>query len=259
MSWVPNGPRFVFAPRKVDFLRLSRRNEEGRQSLVARIAIEPGTPGTIYAVVRPTRGNVYTPDSFDLVRSSEAGTPNEDWVSIVGGLQQDNPQLDPSWVAIDPVTPSTIYMGTWNDQSVYVSADRGTTWSAPVSLGAHIRKLVIDPRTAGSSTSTVIFAVTDQGLFRSANSGAGGTWTNVLAEDVRSFCASMPAGGPDAYYAGVFQKGLFAASDPTAPANWTNLNMARSACRLLIQRRRTSASSMPISVRSSPPASTSCF
>jgi hypothetical protein len=184
--------------------------------LVARIAIEPGMPGTIYAVVRPSSGGV------SVYRSSYAGTSNETWKSIVDGLQQSNPNLDPSCVAVDPVTPSRIYMGSWMDQSVYVSATRGDSWAPGVLLGARVRKLVIDPRTAGSPTSTTLYAATDAGVYRSSDSGS--TWTNVLSGDVWSFCASMPMGGPDAYYAGVYQSGLYTTANPTG--TWTNLNAA---------------------------------
>ena len=216
MSWLPNGPKFVFAPRDSSFRRLSRRNEWGAQGLVARIAIEPGNPTTIYAVVRPAIGNV------GLFRSTGAGTPAEDWISIIDGLQQGNPLIDPSCVAIDPVTPSTIFMGSCYDGSVYVSTNRGDSWAPGVQLGAQIRKLVIDPRTAGNPAATVLYAATDQGVFRSADSG--GSWTNVLGGDVWSFSASMPVGGPDAYYAGVLRSGLFSAADPTG--SWSNLNTA---------------------------------
>ena len=168
MSWRPIGPRFVFSPRDTDFLRVSRRNEIGEQGLVARIAIEPGNAQTIYSVVRPDSGGA------GLFRSSNAGTPQEDWISIVDQLQQANPQIDPSCVAVNPATPSTIWMGTWDNQSVYTSLDRGDSWAMPVSIGGKVRKLLIDPRTAGNPAATVIFAATDQGVFRSADSGV--TW-----------------------------------------------------------------------------------
>ena len=182
--------------------------------MVGRIAIEPGDPGTIYCVVRPDSGGV------GLFRSSNAGTPTEDWVSIVDQLQQSDPEIDPSCVAVNPVTPSTIYVGTWGYQSIFISLDRGAHWGPPLSVGARIRKLVVDPRTAGNPATTVLFAATDQGLFRSGDSGA--TWTNVLSGDVRSFSAFMPQMGTDVYYAGVLRSGLFTATDPTGP--WTNLN-----------------------------------
>jgi hypothetical protein len=82
---------------------------------------------------------------------------------------------------------------------------------------------VIDPRTAGNPAATVLCAATDQGVFRSADSG--GSWTNVLSGDVWSFSASMPTGGPDAYYAGVLRSGVFSTANPTV--TWTNLNTAR--------------------------------
>jgi len=216
MTWLPNGPNFVFAPRDSSFRRLSRRNEGGEQGLVARIAIEPGNPSIVYAVVRPTSGNE------GVFRGSGVGTSTENWTSIVDGLQQGNPEIDPSCVAVNPVTPSTIYMASYYDGSVYVSTTKGDSWAPGVYLGAQIRKLVIDPRTAGNPAATVVYAATNQGVFRSADSGA--TWTNVLAGDVWSFSATMPVGGPDAYYAGVLRSGVFTTANPTG--TWTNLNAA---------------------------------
>ena len=220
MSWLPIGPRFVFAPRDTGFQRLSRRNEWGAQAVVAKIAIEPGNPEIIYVVIRPSSGGI------GLYRSSGAGTASEDWISIVDPSQPNGlngASIGPSCVAIDPVTPSTIYMGTFEDQSIYVSLNRGQTWVRGVAVGASVRKLVIDPRTAGNPNNTVIYAATNQGLFRSPDSGMH--WVPVpglKGLDVWSFCASMPPNGPDAYYAGVFRAGLYTASDTTGL--WTNLN-----------------------------------
>lgn len=220
MSWVPLGPRFVFAPRNTNFQRPSRRNEWGAQAVVTKIAIEPGMPGTIYVVIRPSTGGV------GLYRSNYAGTPNEDWVSLVDPGQPNglNGQvISPNCIAIDPVQPSTIYVGTWDDQSVYVSTDRGQRWTRGVNLGAGVRKLLIDPRTAGTNN-TVIYAATNDGLFRSTDSGMSWHPLGLSGADIWSFCASMPVNGADAYYAGVFRKGLFTASHAAGP--WTNLNAA---------------------------------
>jgi hypothetical protein len=220
MSWIPIGPRFVFTPNDPAFKRLSRRNEQGAQAVVVRIAIEPGNPRTIYVVIRPSSGGV------GLYRSSNAGTPTEDWTSIVDPSQPNGLNgslINPSCVAINPVDPSTIYMGTWEDQSIFVSPNRGQTWGPGVGVGGRVRRLVIDPRTAGDPTHTVVYAATDQGLLRSADSGL--SWTSVpelKGLDIWSFCASMPPNGPDAYYAAAFRSGLYTASHPTGA--WTNLN-----------------------------------
>ncbi|HWX98395.1 MAG TPA: hypothetical protein VNY55_00520, partial [Mycobacterium sp.] len=216
MSWLPIGPDFVFAPRNANFRRLSRRNENGRQGLVARIAIEPGAPGTIYTVVRPTSGGV------GLFRADAAGSPGEQWTSLLDGLQQANSLVDPSFLAINPVTPTTVFLATYDDQSVYMSLDRGATWGPRLYVGGRIKKLLIDPRTASNPAATVLYAATDAGLFRSANSGS--SWTNVLDGDVWCLCATMPFGGPDGFYAGVLRSGLWFTTDPTG--SWTNLNTA---------------------------------
>jgi hypothetical protein len=46
-TWFPVGPDCVFAPRDVNFQRLSRRDEQGRQGLVNSIAIDPTDASTI--------------------------------------------------------------------------------------------------------------------------------------------------------------------------------------------------------------------
>jgi hypothetical protein len=55
-TWFPLGPDCVFAPRDVNFKRLSRRDEQGRQGLVNGIAVDPTDASTIYTTEAPTSG-----------------------------------------------------------------------------------------------------------------------------------------------------------------------------------------------------------
>jgi hypothetical protein len=49
-NWFPIGPDFVFSPRDVNFKRLSRRDDFGRQGLVNGIAVDPTDASTIGTV-----------------------------------------------------------------------------------------------------------------------------------------------------------------------------------------------------------------
>jgi hypothetical protein len=211
MSWFPIGPDFVFAPRDVNFKRLSLRNEFGQQGLVSHIAVDQTDPARLYVVVRPSSGGA------TAFRSENAGAQ---WVPIADSLQQGNPDIDPTCIAINPVHPEIVYMGTGFKKSVYVSNNHGDTWGSAHLIGTFIYKIMIDRRTASNPTTTILYAATDGGLFRSPDGGS--TWTNVLAGNVLSLVATLPDTGPADFYAGLSGVGIFHTNDPTT--TWTNLN-----------------------------------
>ena len=92
-------------------------------------------------------------------------------------------------IAVDPVNPNILYVGTGEPSEatagcgVLRSTDGGTTWSTfgqdvfvtNPSTSVVFYSIVVDQATAGSTTSTVLVAATNRGVFRSANSGQ--TWT----------------------------------------------------------------------------------
>src|SRR2546427_11525970 len=98
-------------------------------------------------------------------------------------------------LAVDPIAPSIVYAGTgemhfagdsYYGCGVLRSTDGGVTWTqlggsifdTPAG-GAHMAKIVVDPATAGSATSSTVFAATSFGLYKSTNSG--GNWSQVVA------------------------------------------------------------------------------
>ena len=240
MGWFPVGPAFVFAPRDPDYRRLSRRNEKGRQTIVTDLAVDPtfdpsvpGAKATIYVAEGRSLGGLW--------RSDEDGAT---WVPIGDALQQQlkNPYILPSCVAVNPSHPEIIYVGTsggggWPGPfGTFVSTDRGNpgSWSATSSIPpgvGNFRKIVVDARTAANPSTTVLYAATDGGVLRSANGGQTWGTTPVVAGFVRGLAAFFdPATGAAHVYAAVWgaarslNLGLYYASDPSAPANWSNLN-----------------------------------
>jgi hypothetical protein len=87
-------------------------------------------------------------------------------------------------LAIDPVTPNTMYLATGDGDAgdtycigVLKSTDGGATWNAtglvfPVSSGYVMRRLIIDPLNP-----LVLFAATNGGIYRTINGGT--SWTQV--------------------------------------------------------------------------------
>jgi len=215
MGWFPVGPDFVFAPRNIDFRRLSRRNEMGRQGLPTSIAVDQSDPNTIYVAESPGSGG------NSAFRSRDGGGS---WTSISDALHQTDPaSSNVNCVAINPALPSRIYMAAWSG-SFYVSSDRGDTWSVGTAIPDGPSKLLIDSRTAANPATTVLLAASSSGVYRSPDGGA--TWTNVLPGNVTSLVGLTPSVGTAHFYAGIYGSGLFHATDPTAAANWTNLNGA---------------------------------
>ena len=76
-------------------------------------------------------------------------------------------------LAIDPVTPTTLYAGM-ADGRMFKSPDGGKNWIAAVAgwSSGRIQALAIDPETP-----TTLFACTARGLFKSTDGAASGPMT----------------------------------------------------------------------------------
>jgi photosystem II stability/assembly factor-like uncharacterized protein len=149
-------------------------------------------------------------------------------------------------LAVDPATPSTVYVGTAG-MGIYRSKDSGASWS-PVDTGLPdanqtVASLAVDPKAAG----TLYLGLASAGLYRSTD--GGDTWTSAFggATDGGAPDSGAPDGGSPAItpvgivvdpsgsgtvWAVDADQGLFASLDRgstwTKPPN-TNLPLGRGA------------------------------
>ncbi len=116
----------------------------GEGTTINALAVDPGTPTTIYVV---TSG---------LLKSTN------------GGVSWTYPCCLPSQalsVAIDPAAPNTVYVGTM--QGVFKSTDGGGTWGDVMLAGLYIIALTVSPTTP----STVHASAAYGGLYTSTDGG----------------------------------------------------------------------------------------
>ncbi len=190
-SWSPLGPAPISSNSSIDIYSGSF-DITGR---INTIALEPGNPQVVY--IGAATGGVW--------KTTDGGAS---WTP----LTDDQCGLAMGSLAIDPVDPQIVYAGTgeanfsadsYQGCGVLVSTDGGSTWTQSGAStfvtpngAAQISKVLVDPETAGSTTSTVVLVASVWGLYRSANSGA--SWTQVLSQPVSDLVASP---NPGVYYA----------------------------------------------------------
>jgi hypothetical protein len=134
-----------------------------------------------------------------LYRSVDGGAS---WVLLGSGFPAGNngngnvfANLSITEVIVDPADSNTIYVGAGN--GVYVSRNRGLTWTRGTGLSASVDSVELD-RTSPTAARVLYAGVTGSGAFKSINGGA--SWTSVLP----------PAGA---------EKVIVRLAPPTSPAN----------------------------------------
>ena len=113
---------------------------------IQTIAVDPSNPNTVYVGANSSPGGVS--------KSTDGGVS---WQLLGNGLTGDFV----SGLAIDAITPSTIYAST--NEGLFKSIDSGLSWT---SLGSFGGSLVIDP-----ITSTTLYRFSSGGVFKSIDSG----------------------------------------------------------------------------------------
>jgi uncharacterized protein (TIGR03437 family) len=154
----------------------------GSADRIIALAVDPRNDSVIYAAA-PGGG---------IWKSTNAGAA---WAPIFDS----QPSLQMCSIAIDPRAPDIVYAGTGDDQSprtgqgVVRSADGGATWTPSARItNRPVCALAVDP-----TTSSRVYAGSEEGLFVSSDSGAN--WTKTLSVPV----TSIAFGSPGVIYAGI--------------------------------------------------------
>jgi len=134
---------------------------------VKSIAIDAGSPDTLYAGIYANSGNL--PQDRTVFKSIDGGA---NWTPLEPGLVLTS-------LAIDPQTPNTLYAAGYNradgaNGSIQIrkSMDGGKNWTAAGSFPNFVRALVIDSQ-------GVLYAIEGYGwITRSADGGT--SWTDLF-------------------------------------------------------------------------------
>ena len=187
--WLPMGPSGLFGN---SYWGSGAQLDAGR---VDAIAVNPKAPSSMF-IATPNGG---------IWGTSTGGTS---WVP----LTDNQCSLQMGKVKIDPLTPNIVYATTSYSSgaagcAIIRSVDGGSTWqnyngnlNFPA-FGGYINDFYIDPRSAGSTTSTtVMFAYGGAGIYVSHNSGA--TWAQKLTFGYVTSIVALP-GKPGVILAGL--------------------------------------------------------
>ena len=181
-----------------------------RNPWVDTLAIDPVTPTTLYAGI--TREGVF--------KSIDSG---ENWHEVNSGLPHPGEESELfliDFLAIDPLTPTTLYAGM-TDDGLFKSTDGGENWRA-VGTGLpdniSFTTFAIDPLTP-----VILYAATtNDGVYKSMDGGESWRAVNSALSNKRvSFLVINPL-TPSTLYAGTDYGGMFISKD--GGENWRESN-----------------------------------
>ncbi|HKU74629.1 MAG TPA: SBBP repeat-containing protein [Pyrinomonadaceae bacterium] len=126
---------------------------------LVNLVIDPVTPDTLYTAFSTGGPGTH------LYKTTDGA---DNW-NLVGT----RPPGIPGSIAIDPQNHTTLYAAdTVSGGGVYKSIDAGTTWQSLGLSGSGAQSVAVSPFTSG-----LLYAGTDQGLFKSVNGGS--TWSLI--------------------------------------------------------------------------------
>lgn len=160
----------------------------GGGGLISSIAVDPMTPGTLYA----------TSNGHGLFKSTNGGAS---WTRVTS-----IPETGLSNVAVDPSTSSVMYVTTGSPGAgVYKSTDGGVTWeNSSAGLLDAASGIVIDPSATGT-----LYVRSGVGVFKSTDGGA--SWSSVSTGLFGSFTTALAIDplAPQVLYLGIDGGGTF--------------------------------------------------
>ena len=168
------------------------RKDVGIKDLgILSMAIDPIAPSTIY--VASAQGVFVTNNGA------------AEWIPITNG-----PPGIVTKIAIDPSAPSRILAAGLDVGQVFLSLDRGTSWSV---LGGGIPAAQILALSFSPQSSAVMFLGTGGGFFRSSDGGASWTETNSGLRSVRVDRVIIDPSAPQTLFAASPESGIFKSVD----------------------------------------------
>lgn len=172
---------------------LGTESQHQAQNVMA-IAVDPGTPSTIYAA------------DNQLYKTTDGG---QTWAAIGTGVLKQRIEF----IVIDPKTPSSLYVGTRG--GAFKSVDGGSSWAGVgLPTTGQMTALAIDPQT----TTTVYAAVQGQGLFKSTDGSSSWALTGGgLPQGVQIFAIEIDPQTSANLFANTNQ-GLYRSQD--SGGNW---------------------------------------
>ena len=183
------------------------------------LAIDPIAPTTLYAGIsfepdgKPYSGGVFKSTDASATWRATGLATGPDTIFSIGAIA----------LAIDPVTPTTLYAVT-NDGGVAKSTDAGATWAA-TSLTTRVAALAIDPTSPatlyagrhGFNIFSTQRAALGGGVFKSTD--AGTTWSATGLVDTWIVAVVLDPTTPNTFYA---TSGVAVFRSTDAGATWTD-------------------------------------
>jgi hypothetical protein len=164
-------------------------NNEG----VYEIRIAPSNTNRLYMMYL---GGVYRSDDKGRTWIKTVFTP------VTGSDPNDDYRMNGEKMAVDPINPDVIYVGTTNN-GLWVSSDAGASWSqvtnVPAGTAGGITGIAFDPSSGQTDgkTKTIYAGSWGNGVYRSTN--AGGTWRRTTGGPTTVHNALVASDGT--YYA----------------------------------------------------------
>jgi photosystem II stability/assembly factor-like uncharacterized protein len=151
-----------------------------------------------------------------LISVQPASAQGDVWTSIgpppEGGIYV-------SGLIVDPLTPSTLYAGSYYEGRIYKSIDKGATWSGVDLVLRGVFALAIDPMNPA-----VLYASDVHSLFKSTDGGASWSATALSSGYVDALAIDPQI--PDTLYAGTwyFDGHVYKSTD--GGSSWSALSLA---------------------------------
>jgi photosystem II stability/assembly factor-like uncharacterized protein len=169
IAYAPSNPTTMIAGRGYGTLK----SVDGGSNWFHLVDFNDGRPARAITFQPDNELTVYAgcPDGWGLYKSTDGGAT---WKNPL-------PMSDVSAVAIDPLNPQVLYVGSHGysqyPSGIMKSADAGTTWNS-ILPNTEINSIIVDP-----ANSQQIYAGTGDGsIYKSTNGGT--TWTKITGSPI---------------------------------------------------------------------------